>query len=281
MTFTDGAGTGGAGRLSVRVLQTDPVLGDVDGNLSRLDRQIASRDPALVATPELATHGYHLGALAGSDPLSPADERIVRLARHGSTVVLGMVEESLHRVYNSAAVVGAGSVTVQRKLYLPTYRQWEERKHFSPGDRIEQHEVHGARVAVLICNDMWQPVLPWLAVHAGAEVLVVPTNSAVSDIGSPTSEVWQTILRHAALTLQCYVVFANRAGVEEGSRFWGGSQVIGPTGEVLGALGPDVGELEVELDIAGLRALRRQWPLLRETRPALVSAELHRLLGTR
>ena len=33
--------------------------------------------------------------------------------------------------------------------------------------------------------------------------------------------------------LQCYVVFVNRVGVEPGLRFWGGSHVYDPEGELV------------------------------------------------
>lgn len=258
--------------LRVRVLQTDPQLGDVAGNLERLDSQIAERpDVDLVVAPELATHGYHLGDLPDSVPLGRDDARLARLGSHGPTAVVGFVEQNLHLVHNAAAVVGSESLTVQRKLYLPTYRQWEERKHFTPGAELERHDMAGTRLSVIICNDLWQPVVPWLAAHGGAEVLVVPVNSVVSDVASDTAKVWETILLHAALTLQCYVVFVNRVGTESGSTFWGGSRVISPEGEVLGQLGDESGELTVDLDLEKLRRLRREWPLLSESRAELVA----------
>lgn len=269
---------GASSPLRVRLLQTDPVLGEVESNLAHLDELVARcSDFDLVVTPELATHGYHLGLLDDSHPLQLTDPRITRLGRHGPTVVLGLVEQVRHLVYDSAAIIVGDTVLAQRKLYLPTFRQWEERKYFSPGGAIRQYEIAGARLATLICNDLWQPVVPWLAAHAGAEVLVVPANSIVAEVGRPSHQVWETILAHTAVTLQCYVVFVNRVGVEGGARFWGGSRVIGPTGEILGQLRDDRGELDVELDIAGLRRLRRQWPLVGETRAEFVIASTRRL----
>nr|WP_179661386.1 nitrilase-related carbon-nitrogen hydrolase [Nocardioides panzhihuensis] len=259
--------------LRIRVLQTDPQLGDVTGNLERLESQIAEcRDVDLVVTPELATHGYHLGDLPDSAPLSRHDARLARLGSHGPTVVVGFVEQNLHLVHNAAAVLGPETLGVQRKLYLPTYWRWEERKHFTPGTELERHDVAGVRLSVIICNDLWQPVVPWLAVHAGAEVLVVPVNSVVSAVGSDTAKVWETILLHAALTLQCYVVFVNRVGTESGSTFWGGSRVISPEGEVLEQLDDEPGEFTVDLDLERLRRLRREWPLLSESRAEFVTS---------
>lgn len=265
-------------RLIVRLLQTDPVLGDVDGNLQRLGEQVAQASSCdLVVTPELATHGYHLGDLAEVPELTAHDPRLVALGDHGPTVVVGFAERQAHHRYNSAAIVTADSVGVQRKLFLPNYRAWEERKHFRPGDRLDTQHVAGTRMATLICNDAWQPPLPWAAAHDGAEVLLVPANSVVSNIGTPTSAAWDLILRHAAVALQSFVVFVNRAGDESGQHFWGGSKVFGPTGDVLGQLDEEAGALDVELDLTELRRLRRDWPLLQETREGLIARTAARL----
>jgi len=267
--------------LRVRLLQTDPLLGEVSANLHDLEQSVkaAGTGVDLVVTPELATHGYHLGALAAPEPLVTSDPRLLALGEHGSLVVAGLVEAHNSGVYNSAALIDADGIAVQRKLTLPTYRQWEERKHFRPGSGIAVHSKVGARIAVLICNDMWHAALPYLAAHAGAEIIVVPVNSAESDVGSPTARVWDAILMNTALTLQTYVVYVNRVGVECGARFSGGSTVISPQGEVLGRLGDEAGHLDVELDLAHLRTLRRQWPLLQEPGLDLVAREAARLRG--
>jgi predicted amidohydrolase len=264
--------------LRVRLLQTDPLLGDVDGNLSRLDAQISkAADFDLVVTPELATHGYHLGQLADTMPLSPDDPRLLALGCHGPAVVAGFAEASRHRTYNSAAVLTGEGVRVQRKLYLPNYRSWEERKYFVPGGRLEYHDLLGARLSVLICNDAWQPVLPWLAAQSGAEVIVIPVNSVVSDVGVPTDRAWEILLLHTAVVLQSYVVFVNRSGRENEHDFWGGSRVIHPSGEVLGQLGSEPGGLDCVLDLSDVRRLRRQWPLLQESRADVIAREAARL----
>ncbi|MDT7632398.1 MAG: hypothetical protein QOI50_4328 [Pseudonocardiales bacterium] len=68
------------------------------------------------------------------------------------------------------------------------------------------------RVATLICNDAWQPVLPWLAAQDGAELLLVPINCA-SGFGPDslnTIDYWGELLRFTARLQQCWVVFCNR-----------------------------------------------------------------------
>lgn len=264
--------------LRVRLLQTDPILGDVDGNLRRLDSQIASAsDRDLVVAPELSTHGYHLSEVPDAMPLQPNDERLLGLGRHGPAAVVGFAEAFRHHTFNSAALLTNGDSRIQRKMYLPTYKGWEERKHFRPGGQLHCEDLLNTRLSVLICNDAWQPAIPWLAAHSGAEVLVVPVNSATSHVGIPTERAWEILLLHAAVVLQSFVVFVNRCGEENQRDFWGGSRVIHPSGEVLGQLGSEPGQLDAELDLGELRTLRRQWPLLQESRADLIAREASRL----
>jgi len=264
--------------LRVRLLQTEPVLGDVRGNLERLDSRVRSAAGCdLVVAPELATHGYHLSEVPDALPLQPDDPGLLALGKHGPAVVTGFAEAFRHHSFNSAALLLDGSVEIQRKMYLPTYRGWEERKHFRPGGQLRCLDGLGTRLSILICNDLWQPPLPWLAVHSGAEVLIVPTNSAATEVGVATERAWDILLTHAAVVLQAYVVFVNRCGSENQRDFWGGSRVIGPSGDVLCQLGSEPGEIDCVLDLEELRVLRRRWPLLQEARPEVVAREAARL----
>jgi predicted amidohydrolase len=227
--------------------------------------------------PELATHGYHLNEVPEAMPLQPDDVRLRSLGTHGPAVVTGFAEAFRHHTFNSAALLFDGDVRIQRKMYLPTYRGWEERKHFRPGGQLNLHDVLGTRLAILICNDAWQPAVPWLAAHSGAEVLVIPVNSAIAEVGVENQRAWDILLLHAAVVLQSFVVFVNRCGHENQRDFWGGSRVIHPSGDVLGELGPEPGELDCELDLDELRALRRRWPLLKESRADVIARESARL----
>jgi predicted amidohydrolase len=270
-SFLPGARATPGEQLRVSLLQTAPQLGNVEANLAGLHeelRQVADSDVAVA--PELAVHGYFLSELDDVDALSAEDRRIAALGEHGPAVVAGFVESRRHHQYNSAAIVDGDTVEVQRKLFLPTYRGWEERKHFRPGARLRPLTVRGVPSAVLICNDLWQPPLPWLAVHAGAEVLFVIANSVRSHSAVPVERAWDVLLTHSAVALQSYVVFVNRSGAECGAEFWGASRVLGPDGGELARLDTEPGRAEATLDLAALRDLRRRWPLLRESRLELI-----------
>ena len=86
---------------------------------------------------------------------------------------------------------------------------------------------------------------------------------------------------YAQLTTS-FVVFVNRVGVEESISFWGGSEVIAPTGEVLfGAPLYDEGLYTVDGSLADIRRERIALPLLRDERPELQVRELGRIVAER
>jgi predicted amidohydrolase len=186
------------------------------------------------------------------------------------------------RRYNSAAYLSAAGVRhVHRKLYLPNYLAWEERKHTSPGQALRAFDTRIGRVATLICNDAWQPVLPWLAAQDGAEVLLVPANSAAGlepDL-LDVIDYWRQLLRFLARMQQCWVIFCNRVGTEADVRFWGGSQILDPSGQPV-AEAPlwEPGLVLADVDVAAAHRRRHELPLIAEARLGLIQREVTRLI---
>ncbi|MDT0379980.1 nitrilase-related carbon-nitrogen hydrolase [Streptomyces sp. DSM 42041] len=271
--------------MRIALAQTDCALGDVTGNLERahrIVRRAAAEGADLVVFPELSLHGYALGRVPEDTSLAADDARLAALAAHGPDVLVGLHEDGRLRRYNAASYLSDGSVLhTHRKLYLPNYLEWEERKHFSPGHALRAFDTAHARVATLICNDAWQPMLPWLAAQDGAEVLLVPTNSAdgLAPGAVDTAVYWEDLLLNIARLQQCWVVFVNRVGQEGKASFWGGSRVLDPWGGIA-AEAPRWEEslTLVDLDVRAARRRRREMPLLEEARFGLVQREVRRLM---
>ena len=271
--------------MRVALAQLDSAIGEVDRNLDQIRELVdqANADGAdLVVFPELAVHGYALGRIPGDGQLRADDERLAALASGHADVLVGFHEDGGVRAYNSAAYLsGSKLIHVHRKLYLPTYLAWEERKHTSPGQSLRAFETAHGRTATLICNDVWQPALPWLAAQDGAELMLVPTNSA-SNLGAGTLDnrvYWERLLESVGRMQQAWVVFVNRVGTEDGGDFWGGSRVVDPHGEVV--VQAPYGEtalISVDIDVGFARRVRRELPLLAEARLGLIQRETARLI---
>jgi N-carbamoylputrescine amidase len=268
--------------VRVALGQVEPALGDVSENTRRtrevLDRA-RSEGADLVVFPELTLTGYSLGRVNEEVARSVDDPEIAGLAEaaDGLACVVGFAEAGRVHTYNSAAYLERGAVRqVHRKLYLPNYDIWEERKHFTPGGTMRSFDTDIGPVAILICSDAWQPALAVLAVQDGARVLIVPANSTRRL--PAIQEEWRDVSRFYARMLECYVVFVNRVGEEHELSFWGGSHVYDPWGELVAEAPVDEPALvTVELDLGCVRRRRRELPLVKEARLALLSRELERL----
>ena len=276
--------------MRISLAQLDSRLGDIDANLELAHQAVetaATQAADLIVFPELFLSGYSVGEVDADLSMRPDDPRIEKLAHSADTagLAIGFVEAGPPgpHTYNSTAYYEAGRlVHVHRKLYLPAYAPFEERNHFTAGPRLRAFPaVQDTRMAVLCCNDAWQPQLAFLATQDGAQVLLVPAASSQSMFPDryDSHEYWHDITRFYGRMFQLFVVFVNRVGVEGRFRFWGGSHVVDPWGNVVAEAAQGEEEvLTVDLDLADIRRRRRQVPLVKEARLGLIQREIERLL---
>ena len=166
--------------------QIDVVVGDIPGNLARIEAALARAEelaPDLVAFPELAVSGYPPeDLLLKPSFLEAARGAVEELARGvgDATVVVGFPDREAD-VYNAAAVLRQGRVRhVYRKRYLPNYGVFDENRYFQRGETIPVYGLGDVTLAVNICEDIWYPGEPLTA-----QALVGDAQLAVNLSASP------------------------------------------------------------------------------------------------
>jgi predicted amidohydrolase len=274
--------------MRVALAQIDSILGDTEENLRKAKEVVAQakdRGADLTVFPELSLSGYALGELGDDVAIEAQSEPIISLAETAGEmgVVVGFCEEGRgFQTYNSAAYLEGGVLRhLHRKLYLPNYRIYEERKHYNPGQNMRAFDTRFGRMAMLICNDAWQTFLPFIAVQDGAQVLIIPADSGSYPYPEllDTKSYWRGITRFYARMLESYVIFVNRVGKQDDLVFWGYSHVVDPWGTVV-AEAPlhEEALITVDLDLGDVRRRRKEVPLVKEARLALLARELNRLV---
>ena len=159
-------------RLRVAVAQIDTTVGDFEGNAAKileLGRRAESEGAHLVLFPELAVCGYPPRDLVERPAFVTASERTTeRLARaSGSALwIFGALWGNRgargRRVFNTAVAARDGRrVAIYRKRLLPTYDVFDEGRYVEPGDRGLTLRLRGRRVAVTICEDIWNDKTFW------------------------------------------------------------------------------------------------------------------------
>jgi predicted amidohydrolase len=212
----------------------------------------------------------------------------LRELSHRVAMVVGFVEEAPGHLFHNAAVYLEGGELrhIHRKAYLPTYGIFDEQRYLAAGAAIRAFDTALGRMAILICEDMWHPAAAGIAAWDGAEILLCPSASPGRGTGAgqpfQNSATWERVIRAYGDLFTCFVLYANRVGYEDGACFWGGSEVVGPTGESLAkACYLDEALLEFEIEPGALRRARIANPLLRDERVELTLQEVQRILRTR
>lgn len=282
--------------VRIALAQVAPRLGALEANLAtHRERLREARDGGadLVVFPELGLTGYQLQDLAAEVAMRLDDPRLAALAgeTRGLSAVVSFVEESGdHRLFIAAALLEDGEIRhVHRKLFLPTYGLFDERRFFAPGDVLRAVPSRlGFGVGIGICEDFWHLPVPQLLALDGAQLLINVSSSpgrdlaATNEVGLGTATSWRTLMRTYAQLTTSFVAFCNRVGVDESISFWGGSEVIAPTGEALfSAPLVDEGLFLVDVAPGDIRRERIALPLLRDERPEWNVRELRRVIAER
>ena len=276
--------------FKIALAQFAPRLGDVNANLTRILGLIAqsrAHNADLVVFPELALTGYYVKDLQTQVATRPRadDPRFAPLldASREIDIVIGFVEEDArYRYFISAAYLSAGRVAhIQRKVYLPTYRIFDDARFFAPGNSLRAFDTRLGRAGMMICEDAWHLSTPYVLWMDGADFLVDLSASpgyGVSDAELASAMSTDAFLRAYAELTTTFVIYCNRVGIEDGITFWGGSCVIAPDGAMI-ARAPQFEEALTcaEIDRDALRRARLRLPTLRDEQRELVRHELGRI----
>ena len=277
-------------QFTVAVAQVSPRLGDVEANLALYEEQTRAARGAgadVVVFPELSLTGYFLKDMVSTVAVrldAPEVKRLAELSR-GAALIAGLVEEtSDFRFFNSAVYFEDGAIVhVHRKAYLPTYGLFDEGRYFARGDRIRSFDSRLGRSAILICEDMWHPSTVYVAALDEAVTIFCPSTSPLRGLSDDqdrdnNARYWELLNSMYAQTFSLFMVYANRVGFEDGVGFWGGSEIIDPSGTRLAKAKYYEEDLIVaEINLKSARRQRVASPLLRDENIDLTINELMRI----
>jgi NAD+ synthase (glutamine-hydrolysing) len=251
----------------------------------RSARECHDDGAGLAVFPELTLSGYSIEDVLMQDTLLDAVEDALLEVVAGSAdllpvLVVGAPLRHRHRIHNAAVVIHRGRVLgVAPKSYLPTYREFYERRQVAPGDDVRgtlriggtevpfgpdllfaAEDVPGFVLHVEVCEDMWVPIPPSAeAALAGATVLA---NLSGSPITVGRAEDRALLARSASSRcLAAYVYAAAGEGESTTDLSWDGQTMIWENGVLLAEterfpIGPRRSVADVDLDLLRAERLR-------------------------
>ena len=152
--------------MRICMAQLNPIIGDLKGNTKKILQAVekAKVEKAdIVLFSELTICGYAPGDLLLHDDFVKANEQCLRevvKASAGICIVVGLVRINPGKgkhLYNSAAIISDGQILgYYNKSLLPTYNVFDERRYFEPGREVKIFSIKDKKVAIIICEDIWQ-----------------------------------------------------------------------------------------------------------------------------
>jgi NAD+ synthase (glutamine-hydrolysing) len=236
---SDVGSTGPTTTIRLAAAQVNTTVGDIDGNARLIEEWIVraqEQGADLVAFPELTITGYPPEDLVLYDNFIAANR--AALGRIAVTVgdivaLVGFVDSDDGKLFNAAAVLHQRKVVATyRKIHLPNYGVFDERRYFTAGHECPVLSIRGVKIGVNICEDIWEPVGPSeVQCAAGAQILV-NLNASPYESGKQGHRV--DVVTGISHRNRAYTLYVNQVGGQDELVFDGGSMLAGPDGDLIG-----------------------------------------------
>ena len=233
--------------MKILAAQLNPRVGDLTHNT---DRILAALDLArtsgadLVVTPELALTGYPPRDLLDRPRLHQAVAEalltLTRATRGGPALLVGLPlphQSRPHQYQNAALLIEDGRLLARHnKLLLPSYDDFDEARHFLPGDALTAVSFRGRTLLLSICEDLRACDDPKLRARYGYDPLddAQPADLLINLSASPFAhgklERRRSTLAAAAAKLQTPILYLNQVGANDELIFDGNSLLMLPDG---------------------------------------------------
>ncbi len=222
--------------LRLALAQINPTVGDLEGNLQKInhfiDRALEARAD-LVAFPEMAIPGYPAEDLL----LKPEfiEDNLTYLSKlvprsKDILIIVGFVDRQ-DDIFNAAALLQGGKLAgIYHKRFLPNYGVFDENRYFQEGQELLVFNYLGAQLGVNICEDIWYPGGPTRdqALYGNAEVII---NISASPYAMEKAQDRQQMLCVRARDNEVILAYVNLVGGQDELVFDGNSVVINEEGD--------------------------------------------------
>ena len=242
--------------MKVAIAQLNYTIGDFEGNSEKIIQHInkAKTDGAdLVVFSELSVTGYYPhDLLEKKEFIKKAEDAVLKIAENciGIAAIVGApkINESDRgkQLFNSAFFLSDGKInSIQNKTLLPTYDIFDEYRHFEPNRNFDVVEYKGEKIAITICEDLWDE-LPTANEFAKdklyqtspmEELSKFDPDFVVNISASPFSynqEGWRkNVLINKAKKYNTPIFYINQIGAQTELIFDGGSVFIDKNGDII------------------------------------------------
>ncbi|RED53932.1 NAD+ synthase [Aestuariispira insulae] len=219
-------------RLTIALAQTNPTVGDLEGNFALIrdvHARAAKAGADLVLFSEMVVAGYPPEDLVKKpfflDKVEAVVHRLAELTyKNDTAMIVGAPWRVEGKLFNAALLLDGGEIAaVRAKHELPNYGVFDEKRLFDAGDLTGPVVFRGVALGLMICEDMWYPDVTECQQECGADILLV-SNGSPFDRRNVESRMQSAVARVTESGLP--MVYVNQVGGQDELVFDGASFVL-------------------------------------------------------
>lgn len=238
--------------MKIALAQLNYHIGNFEYNTQKIIQTIKdqkSEGTDLVVFSELSICGYPpRDFLEYSDFIDLCKKAALEIASHCTEIacIVGLSETNSSSkgksLYNSAYFIADGEVKqIIRKALLPTYDVFDEYRYFEPAKEFKCIEYKGHKIAVTICEDLWNFGDNPLYTTCPMDELIKEEPDFMINIAASPFDYNHDEQRLIVLSQNCHkykipLFYVNHVGAQTELIFDGGSLVFDKAGDVVSEL---------------------------------------------
>lgn len=238
--------------MKIALAQINYHIGNFASNKSKILSSIEkARDNAvdLIVFSELSISGYPpRDFLEFNDFIIQCNDAVEEIAKNCTDIaaIVGVPTFNPNQkgkpLYNSAAFLCDGKVQYHtHKTLLPNYDVFDEYRYFEPNTKFKTIEFKGKKLAITICEDLWNVQdNPLYTVNPLDELINQNPDLIINIAASPfnynQTKIRKDILKRNAEKYKLPLFYVNHVGAQTELLFDGGSLAMNSKGEIIDEL---------------------------------------------
>lgn len=228
--------------MRISIAQINPIIGNFWYNLNLIKKSWKKLDnyTDIISFPELSVCGYNPQDLAlRKDFIKRCSDSIDKLVEFSkemdSCAIIGTIREENSKIYNSAYVIYKGKIIhLHDKVALPNYGVFDDKRLFSSGSELSCFILNKQKIAIFICEDMWDEELSKKLKSLNPSYLITINASPYT---KTKKEMRLSVAAKTAAYLNTKLIYINQVGLQDSIIYDGSSFVVNENNEILLELG--------------------------------------------
>ena len=225
--------------MKILLAQLNNTVGDIEGNILKACKildEAYDQNADLVVFSELYLSGYPPEDLVLKKSFvqecrKGLDKLVLYSEEKKLGLIVGLPIYENNNLYNAVAIVDSGKIIgFSKKVNLPNYSVFDEKRVFNSNDNPCIFEFRGIKIGVPICEDIWTNNVCNKLKNQGCEIIISPNGSPFDKYKINQRK---KVIEDRISEVRLPFVYVNQVGGQDELVFDGNSHVMNADKEII------------------------------------------------